>query len=74
MNKNIHTIICTDLEPDDIIAISILIKNGVKPDVYIVPTHEDRLNGKDPELEWILMDIEKDKSYSGSGKANEIGN
>lgn len=47
---------------------------GVKPDVYIVPTHEDRLNGKDPELEWILMDIEKDKSYSGSGKANEIGN
>ncbi len=46
---------------------------GIKPDVYIVPTHEDRLNGKDPELEWILMDIEKDKSYSGSGKANQIG-
>lgn len=44
---------------------------GVKPDIYIVPTHQDRLNGIDPELDWILMDIEKDKSYSGSGKANE---
>ena len=43
---------------------------GIIPDVTINPTHQDRLNGVDPELDWILMDIEKDKSYSGSGKAH----
>ncbi|MFD1064287.1 S41 family peptidase [Winogradskyella litorisediminis] len=31
---------------------------GVKPDVKIIPTYEDRINGVDPELEWILKDIE----------------
>ncbi|WP_104733952.1 S41 family peptidase [Hanstruepera ponticola] len=43
---------------------------GVRPDVFIVPTQQDRINDVDPELDWILMDIEKDKSYSGSGKAH----
>lgn len=32
---------------------------GVKPDVEILPTYEDRLNHIDPELQWVLKDIEK---------------
>ncbi len=32
---------------------------GVTPDVKISPTLEDRLSGKDPELNWILNEIEK---------------
>lgn len=32
---------------------------GVKPDVEILPTYQDRLNNIDPELEWVLNDIEK---------------
>lgn len=43
---------------------------GVKPDKEIIPTHEDRVNDVDPELDWILIDIKKDQSYSGSGKSN----
>lgn len=31
---------------------------GVKPDVEITPTYQDRLNGYDPELEWVLKNIE----------------
>ncbi len=31
---------------------------GVKPDVEVLPSYQDRLNNKDPELEWILDDIE----------------
>ena len=34
---------------------------GVKPDVVILPTYKDRLNGVDPELEWVLKDIESSK-------------
>ncbi len=30
---------------------------GIKPDVKITPTIEDRLNNIDPELEWVLEDI-----------------
>lgn len=30
---------------------------GIKPDVEIMPTIEDRLNNRDPELEWVLEDI-----------------
>lgn len=43
---------------------------GVKPDRVIIPTHQDRVNDVDPELDWVLMDIKKDQSYSGSGKSN----
>ena len=32
---------------------------GIKPDVRIRPTIEDRLNAIDPELEWVLNTIEK---------------
>lgn len=32
---------------------------GVIPDVKISPTLKDRLSGKDPELDWILNEIEK---------------
>jgi len=31
---------------------------GVKPDVEILPTVQDRLEKRDPELEWVLKDIE----------------
>ncbi|NRD21213.1 peptidase S41 [Winogradskyella eckloniae] len=34
---------------------------GVKPDVEIIPTYQDRLNQIDPELEWVLKDIEEKK-------------
>ncbi len=34
---------------------------GNKPDVEILPTVKDRRLGKDPELDWILNDIEKKK-------------
>lgn len=34
---------------------------GVKPDVEILPTYTDRLNNVDPELQWILEDIEQKK-------------
>lgn len=37
---------------------------GVKPDVYIKPTLEDLIEETDPELEWILQDIENKKSLS----------
>jgi len=32
---------------------------GVKPDVTIIPTQEDRVNQRDPELDWVLNDIKK---------------
>lgn len=34
---------------------------GVKPDIEILPSFEDRLNNVDPELDWILEDIDKKK-------------
>ncbi|RZN80632.1 MAG: peptidase S41 [Winogradskyella sp.] len=34
---------------------------GIKPDVEILPTYEDRLNNIDTELQWVLNDIEKKK-------------
>lgn len=35
---------------------------GVMPDTYIKPTIEDFLNDKDPELDWILNQINTNKS------------
>lgn len=32
---------------------------GIKPDVKIIPTMEDRLKNFDPELEWVLEDIKR---------------
>lgn len=32
---------------------------GVKPDFEILPTYKDRLNNVDPELEWVLENIEQ---------------
>jgi len=32
---------------------------GVKPDIEIVPKQKDRLQKRDPELEWVLLDIFK---------------
>ena len=34
---------------------------GVKPDVKIEPTITDRIEKRDPELEWVLKDIESKK-------------
>jgi len=34
---------------------------GVKPNIEIVPSYKDRLNKIDPELEWILEDLEQKK-------------
>lgn len=31
---------------------------GVKPDVEIVPSQDDRVNAIDPELEWVLREID----------------
>jgi len=30
---------------------------GIKPDVEIIPTQKDRLQKRDPELDWVLEDI-----------------
>ncbi|MGJ8549411.1 S41 family peptidase [Winogradskyella wichelsiae] len=30
---------------------------GIKPDIKITPTYKDRINGNDPELEWVLEDL-----------------
>ena len=32
---------------------------GVRPDIKVVPTAENLMQGEDPELNWILQDIEK---------------
>ncbi|WP_458626734.1 S41 family peptidase [Winogradskyella sp. PC D3.3] len=32
---------------------------GIKPDVEILPSYKDRLQSIDPELEWILEDLEQ---------------
>lgn len=34
---------------------------GVKPDIKITPTYQDRLQNIDTELEWVLNDIEQKK-------------
>jgi len=34
---------------------------GIKPDVQILPTMQDRLDNIDPELEWVIQDIEQKK-------------
>lgn len=39
---------------------------GVKPDVEIIPTYQDRLNHIDPELEWVLKDIEAKKGINNA--------
>jgi len=36
---------------------SLMDGRGIFPDVEITPTLNDRLNGNDPELQWILKDI-----------------
>ena len=36
---------------------------GVKPDVKIIPTYQDRLNNIDPELEWVLNVIESKRNF-----------
>lgn len=44
---------------------------GVFPDKEIVPTVEDYINGKDPELNWILEDIKKNISISHENQKDE---
>ncbi len=31
---------------------------GVQPDVTIIPTHDDRIHKRDPELDWVLKNIQ----------------
>jgi len=31
---------------------------GIFPDIVIIPTLENRKNGKDPEIQWILNNID----------------
>jgi hypothetical protein len=30
---------------------------GIFPDKEIIPTLQDRIDGRDPEMEWVLNDI-----------------
>lgn len=39
-----------------------IIGHGIYPDYEITPTLQDKINGKDPELEWILNDIKSTTS------------
>ncbi|MGB1231866.1 MAG: S41 family peptidase [Winogradskyella sp.] len=34
---------------------------GVQPDVVVLPSYKDRLNTIDPELEWVLKDVQTKK-------------
>ena len=34
---------------------------GIFPDKEIIQTVEDKITNKDPELEWILNDVKKQK-------------
>ena len=36
-----------------------VIGHGIYPDKKIIPTIQDRISGKDPEMEWILEEIKK---------------
>jgi hypothetical protein len=44
---------------------------GVFPDVEILPTIEDRKNNIDPELKWVLEDINRDKEVEELLKVQE---
>lgn len=33
--------------------------HGIRPDIEIVPTLQDKVSGKDPEMEWILENIKR---------------
>lgn len=39
-----------------------IVGRGIFPDVAILPTLEDRINGVDPEMDWILEDIKKNEN------------
>jgi C-terminal processing protease CtpA/Prc len=36
--------------------------HGIRPDIEIIPTLEDKINGNDPEMNWILLNIKKTKA------------
>lgn len=38
------------------------IGHGIHPDIKIIPTLEDKINNNDPEMNWILNDINENKS------------
>jgi hypothetical protein len=35
---------------------------GIFPDKEIIPTLEDRINGNDPEMNWVLQDLKNGES------------
>lgn len=41
---------------------------GIFPDKEIIPTIEDYIHGKDPELDWILEDIQKNSTILDENK------
>lgn len=36
--------------------------HGIRPDIEIIPTLEDKINGNDPEMKWILENIKENTS------------
>ncbi len=48
----IHLAVLNKISPDGY---------GVKPHTKIIPTYQDRLNGKDPELDWIITNANQKK-------------
>ena len=36
-----------------------VVGHGIYPDKEIIPTLQDRINKKDPEMEWILEQVKK---------------
>jgi C-terminal processing protease CtpA/Prc len=36
--------------------------HGIRPDIEIIPTLEDKIKGNDPEMDWILENIKKNKA------------
>jgi C-terminal processing protease CtpA/Prc len=45
--------------------------HGIFPDKEIIPTLEDKINGKDPEMNWILEDIRNNSTISNENKSDK---
>ena len=41
---------------------------GIFPDKEIIPTIQDRINGADPEMEWVLNDIKTTPEKDAASK------
>jgi len=55
---------CYSLEGQD------LEKSGVKPDILVINSFEDKINGRDPQLDRAIEEVTKEWKQMGTSKAN----